>query len=134
MPNYRTIPERTATTYDCTIYHALPHTLRDELRRPIIPGAFVNTTSVQAKKIQALKAHRSQQTWLDVSQNMNSYLQAMQDISLSVGRLSGTFTHAEGWRRHLHFGFCSPEADPLKELGDNYMLNEEFERSITTSL
>jgi len=134
MRNYRTIPERTAATYDCTIYHALPHTLRDELRRPIIPGAFVNTTSVQAKKMEALKAHKSQQTWLDVSQNMNSYLHAMENISLSVGRLSGKFTHAEGWRRHLHFGFCGPEADPLKDLGDDYMLNEEFEKNITANL
>jgi hypothetical protein len=58
----------------------------------------------------------------------------MEDISLSVGRLSGKFTHAEGWRRHLHFGFCGPEADPLKDLGDDYMLNEEFEKNITANL
>jgi N-acetylglucosamine malate deacetylase 1 len=130
MPNFITDPQRQADNYDCTVYHALPHTLRDQLRHPIIPGAFVNTTSVQEKKREALKAHQSQQNWLDVSQQLNSYLQAMEDVSLTVGRMSKKFAYAEGWRRHLHFGFCGPDTDPLKELGDNYLINEAFEKNI----
>lgn len=130
MPNFSTVPERQAANDDCTVYHALPHTLRDPLRRRIMAGSFVNTTAVQKLKLEALKAHQSQQEWLDVSQKLNSYLQAMEDISLDVGKMSGAFTHAEGWRRHLHFGFCGPEADPLQDLGSDYLINEDYERSL----
>jgi len=127
MPNFRTTPSLPAGTYDCTVYHALPHTLRDQLRQPIIPGAFVNTTSVHKKKMEALKAHQSQQHWLDVSQNLNSYLKTMEDLSLKVGSMSKKFVHAEGWRRHLHVGFCAPDSDPLKDLGNDYLIDEAFE-------
>src|SRR5438552_10781473 len=40
MPNFTTVPERSADTYDCTVYHALPHTLKDNFRRRIMPGVF----------------------------------------------------------------------------------------------
>jgi LmbE family N-acetylglucosaminyl deacetylase len=134
MPNFETEPARDAENYDCTIYHALPHTLRDNLRRRIIPGAYVNTTDVQHRKLEALQAHQSQQNWLDVSQKMNSYLQAMEDISLQVGKMSQKFTHAEGWRRHLEVGFCAANADPLKDLGDDYLISEEYERNLEMGL
>jgi N-acetylglucosamine malate deacetylase 1 len=130
MPNFQTNPLRNAGTYDCTVYHALPHTLRDQLRIPIVPGAFVNTTSVQPIKLEALKAHQSQQNWLDVSQKMNSYLQAMEDISLRVGKMSKRFQYAEGWRRHLHFGFCEQDNDPLKDLDNDYFINDAFEKTL----
>lgn len=130
MPNFKSTPPVEVADYDCTVYHALPHTLRDQLRRKIMPGSFVNTSSVQQTKMEALKAHKSQQNWLDVSQKLNSYLQAMEEISLEVGRMSGEFTYAEGWRRHLHFGFCGPNDDPLAELGGDYMINQKFERSL----
>jgi hypothetical protein len=45
---------------------------------------------------------------------MDSYLVTMHDLMRSVGRLSGgRFEFAEGWRRHLHLGFCAVDADPL---------------------
>lgn len=122
MPNYTTTPPRESANYDCTIYHALPHTLYDNLYGKIVPNAFVNTSDVQEVKLQALKAHKSQQNWLDVSQNLNSYLQTMENISLEVGNISGKFRHAEGWRRHLHFGFCAPGTDPLAELEADYLI------------
>jgi hypothetical protein len=37
----------------------------------------------------------------------------MDTMSREVGRMSGVFEHAEGWRRHLHRGFCAEDADPL---------------------
>lgn len=132
MPNFVTSPPLPAGNYDCTVYHALPHTLRDQLRNPVIPGAFVNTTSVHKTKMEALRSHQSQQDWLDVSQKLNSYLQAMEDISLKVGRMSGTFLHAEGWRRHLHYGFCKQDSDPLKDLGADYLINEAYEKKLTS--
>jgi hypothetical protein len=96
----------------------------------VTAGAFVNTTSVQRLKLEALKAHQSQQAWLDVSQKLNSYLQTMEDISLRVGEMSKKFTYAEGWRRHLHYGFCGPDDDPLKELGEDYLINDAYEQSL----
>jgi LmbE family N-acetylglucosaminyl deacetylase len=130
MPNFTAIPGSEADNYDCTIYHSLPHTLRDNFRSRIIPGAFVNTTSVQQTKLDALKAHKSQQDWLDVSQKMNSYLQTMEDIALKVGEMSKTFKYAEGWRRHLHVGFCGADDDPLKDLGDDYLINKDYEEKL----
>jgi hypothetical protein len=66
-------------------------------------------------KTQMLAAHRSQKLWLDQSQGMDSYLVTMHELMRSVARLSaGKFEFAEGWRRHLHYGFCDEKADPLK--------------------
>jgi len=131
MPNFKTTPSRSAADYEVTIYHAMPHGLCDGLRRRVMPGAFVNTTSVHKTKHQALAAHKSQQGWLDASQGLNSYLLAMEDASLEVGRMSKRFKRAEGWRRHLHFGLCSPNADPLSQaLGEKCLINKAYERGL----
>jgi LmbE family N-acetylglucosaminyl deacetylase len=131
MPNFKSSPSRPTADYDTTVYHAMPHGLRDGLRRRIIPEAFVNTTSVHATKREALAAHKSQQGWLDVSQKFNSYLLTMEDMSLEVGRQSRRFKHAEGWRRHLHLGFCSEDTDPLAEvLSKTYLANKAYARSL----
>lgn len=121
MPNFRTSPSRRAVDGSVTIYHAMPHGLRDPLGARIAPSAFVNTTSVQAIKRQALAQHRSQGGFLADTQHMSSYVQVMEDMSREVGRMSGVFEHAEGWRRHLHLGFCAPDDDPLADaLGARY--------------
>ncbi|MEI6780653.1 MAG: PIG-L deacetylase family protein [Verrucomicrobiota bacterium] len=131
MPNFKTAPVRPAGDYEVTVYHAMPHGLCDQLRRRLVPGSFANTTSVHQTQIKALAAHQSQQNWLDVSQGLNSYLLAMEDMALAVGRMSGKFKHAEGWRRHLHLGFCGPDADPLAPaLGKKYLVNQAYERSL----
>jgi LmbE family N-acetylglucosaminyl deacetylase len=131
MNNFKTTPGRPAIDSAVTVYHAMPHGLRDGLRRRVVPGAFVNTASVQKTKHLALEAHKSQLRWLDVSQRVNSYLLAMEDMSRELGRMSGRFQHAEGWRRHSHLGFCAPDADPLAEvLGRNYLVNRAYERSL----
>ncbi len=131
MPNFKSAPPRPTADYDVTVYHAMVNGLRDPLRRRIIPGAFVNTTPVHKTQLQALAAHKSQQNWLDVSQGMNSFLLAAEDLSLAVGRLSKKFKYAEGWRRHLHYGFSGKETDPLaKALGRNYLVNPAYERML----
>lgn len=131
MPNFIAIPSRKAIEQDLTVYHAMPHGLADPLRGKIIPGSFVNTTSVHQIKMEALSAHKSQAGWLDVSQGMNSYLLAMEDMSVEVGRLSRKFKQAEGWRRHSHLGFCAYYADPMKKaLGKNYLINQAYERAL----
>jgi LmbE family N-acetylglucosaminyl deacetylase len=129
MPNFKTTPARPAIQGDVTLYHAMPHGLCDSLRRRVIPGAFVNTTTVQATKRKALAAHQSQKLWLDLSQGMDSYLQAMDEMSLALGQMSRRYRHAEGWRRHAHFGFCEAELDPLREaIPQDYLVNRFYER------
>ena len=115
MPNFRTLPSLKAIAGNVAVYHAMPHGLCDALRQPVRPDLFVNTASVHAAKRAALAAHASQKTWLDASQGMDSYLKTMDSLSRAVGRLSGKFQDAEGWRRHWHLGFSSAEIDPLQE-------------------
>jgi LmbE family N-acetylglucosaminyl deacetylase len=130
MPNFRSAPPRRTASYDLTIYHSTPHGLQDSLRRMIVPGAFVDIATVYDIKLQALRAHRSQQDWLDESQKITSYLQAMEEFARATGKLSKQFRLAEGWRRHLHFGFCAEDADPLKCLGSKYFINPTYETII----
>jgi LmbE family N-acetylglucosaminyl deacetylase len=114
MPNFKVTPHREPYFNEVTVYHCMPHGLVDGLRQPIVPDLFVDTSGVHETKLAALAAHRSQQNWLGSSQKMNSYLQTCDDMSREIGRRSGRFTHAEGWRRHSHLGFCSATADPLR--------------------
>jgi len=121
--NYRTTPSRESTLAPVTIYHASPHGLRDQLRRLIVPEAFVDTTSVHATKREALACHASQREFLGRTQGFDNYLDAMDGFSRELGRMSQKFEHAEGWRRHSHLGFCEEEADPLREtLGEKYTI------------
>jgi N-acetylglucosamine malate deacetylase 1 len=81
---------------------------------------YVNITDVLEQKRTALACHTSQKAWLDESQGLNSYLQAMEAMSREVGEWSETFQYAEGWRKHSHLGFCAPDSNPLKDaLGSN---------------
>lgn len=131
VPNFTSQPRRAAWMGDTTIYHAMPHGLCDGLRQPIVPGAFVDTTSVQEQKLAALTCHESQHGWLQASQGMNSYLRQMEEVARELGTMSGKFRFAEGWRRHSHMGFCSPDADPLRDaLGKKYLVNQAYERAI----
>ena len=82
---------------------------------------------VHARKREALAAHRSQKAWLDATQGMDSYLQVMDEMSLELGRWSGQFKHAEGWRRHLHYGFSERDDDRISEvLGHLVVKNENY--------
>lgn len=128
---YRTAPSRPPTAAPVTLYHASPHGLRDQLRRVVAPGAFVDTTGVQVRKRAALACHESQREFLRTTQDMDYYVQTMDDFSRALGRLSRRFEHAEGWRRHLHFGFCEEQADPLRDaLGPKYLVDDRYERSL----
>ena len=131
IPNFQSDPSALAYFDDVTVYHALPHGLRDPLRRRVRAGAYVDTTEHHALKRRALAEHLSQKNWLDVTQGMDSYLVSMDEMSPEVGRMSGHFTHAEGWRRHLHFGFSAVECDPLKEaLGSDCLISIAYEASL----
>jgi len=131
IPGYRSAPARKPYTGPVTIYHASPHGLRDQLRRLVVPGSFVDTTSVHELKRAALAAHASQRTFLDRTQGMGSFVRTMDEFSRKIGEWSGRFEHAEGWRRHLHLGFCDEHADPLRQaLGDRYLVSERYEQAL----
>ncbi len=131
MRNYITEPPKPPITDEVTLYHALPYGLHDPLRRRVFPGQYADITTVLKRKRDALACHKSQKEWLDTSQGLDSYLISMEEMSKEVGSMSGTFEYAEGWRRHLHLGFCTPEADPLTEaLGGKMVISEEYEAGL----
>ena len=116
MTNF--VPEPRQPPYDdrVALYHALPHGLRDQLRRPVKPDFVVNTASVMDLKRRMLARHRSQKEWLDVSQGMDAYLNEMSGMAREVGRRFGVFEYAEGWRRHSHLGFGPEDYNPIETL------------------
>jgi LmbE family N-acetylglucosaminyl deacetylase len=119
MRNFHSVPRRPPFSGDVMVYHGTPHILTDAMRRPIVPEMYVDVGSVLERKRNMLACHRSQKEWLDHSQGFDSYLQTMEQITADVGRLSGRFTHAEGWRRHSHVGFSARDGNPLADaLGD----------------
>ena len=134
MPNFRSLPPRPTADYDTTIYHCIPHSARDPLRGLVMPGAFVNTASVMATQCAALAEHKSQQAWLDATQGLDSMGDKVREMASMVGKLSKRFRFAEGWRRHLHYGFSAAEVDPLrKALGKNYLVNKAYLQSLRTA-
>jgi LmbE family N-acetylglucosaminyl deacetylase len=116
MPNFRVTPGRAAEEGEVTVYHAMPHGLCGPLGDPIVPTHVVNTAAVHAIKREALAAHASQKAWLDRSQGMDSYLVSMDEMSREVAAFAPGIALAEGWRRHLHLGFCGADTDPLRDV------------------
>ena len=130
VPNYRSLPQRTPLLEPCVIYHAMPHGQRTPTRRRVFPEAFVDTASVHARKRAALACHASQKEWLDKTQGMDSYLRTMDEFSRTLGRQSRRFDYAEGWVRHLHYGFSDESDDPLQRmLGTRHRVNPAFVRA-----
>ena len=115
MPNFSTDPPRPAVDNKVTVYHAQPYSHRDPLRRLIEPDLVVDTTDLIDLKKKMLSKHVSQKVWLDESQGLNSYLDTMAALDEELGRMSCLFKYAEGWRRHLHLGFCGEKDDPLRD-------------------
>jgi LmbE family N-acetylglucosaminyl deacetylase len=134
MPNFITEPPTKALSgHGLAVYHAMPHGLRDGLRRKVWPEAYVDTSVVMGSKRAALAVHTSQQDWLGESQGMDSFLLAMEQMSMELGKMSGCFEHAEGWRRRLHYGFSSEEYDPMAEaLGKNLVKNPDYHTDTKT--
>lgn len=113
MPNYVTNPPREPVSQKVTVYHAQPHGNRDPLRRIVRPDFYVDISEVIHDKRAMLAKHASQKIWLDQTQGMDAYLDTMQSQCREVGKMSGQYVYAEGWRRRLHLGFCDEAADPL---------------------
>ncbi len=113
MPNFPVDPPRDPVDQTVTVYHAQPYSHRDPLRQLVTPDLWVDVSNVLEEKVAMLAKHASQKLWLDQSQGHDSYLQTLRDLDAEGGKLSGRFQYAEGWRRHLHLGFCGPDDNPL---------------------
>ncbi len=115
MPNFFTDPQRPAVDSEMAVYHAMPHGLRDQLRRPIVPDFVVDVSPVMDTKRSMLACHRSQKEWLDKTQGLDNYISTMEEQVRAVGASFSTYEFAEGWRRHLHLGFGAEDFDPLSD-------------------
>ena len=116
MANAPADPPTPPTFKDVALYHGQPHGNLDPMRRLVCAERYVDISSVLPRKRAALACHKSQKEWLDVSQGYDSYLDSMTEAAAGVGRLSGKYQYAEGWRRHNPLGFSSSDIDPLGEL------------------
>jgi len=126
MPNFSVTPPQAAVTNKVTLYHAQPYSNYDPLRRLVVPDFYVNVTDREEQKVAMLAKHVSQKQWLDESQGLDSYLQTLRDLDAATGRMSGCYQCAEGWRRHLHLGFCGEQDDPLRQaLSDRIALVDD---------
>lgn len=132
MPNFQALPPAKAYFEDIVIYHSLPHGLYDPLRRLVYPGIYVDTTSVQDRKRAALSMHESQEEWLRITQGFASSLaNQMDEIGEVVGKMSGRYEFAEGWRRHNHLGYASKPIDTLVEaLGESCFVDSGYEENL----
>jgi len=113
MRNFPTDPPTAPVEGSVAVYHAMPVGLTDILRRPVEPHFCVDVSSVLVGKREALLCHRSQKEWLDRSQGLDDYVRQMEEAAAAVGRMSGRFPYAEGFRRHSHVGFGAKDFDPL---------------------
>jgi LmbE family N-acetylglucosaminyl deacetylase len=128
MNNIHCTPKRSPFTGDCAVYHALPHGLADNMRRPVAPEMFVDVETVYETKRAMLNCHASQKLWLDVSQGMDAYLKTQEDMARTVGGMSGKYKLAEGWRRHNHLAFSrTADADPLFDALKKYAIKNKKE-------
>ena len=135
MTNFKCNPPHPAVDGNVAVYHSMPHSLRDQLRRPVIPGIFVNIGSTIEQKKQMLSCHKSQKECLDSSQGNNAYLIDMTDKGRYFGTMSKRYEFAEGWIRHNGVGFCGPDDNPLlAALGADAFVNETFEQQINLPL
>lgn len=124
IPNFPVVPPRPHVTGKVTVYHAQPYSHHEPLGTRVHPHFYVDVTNLQARKQAMLALHVSQKQWLDESQGHDSYLQAMSDLDADLGVSSGVFDFAEGWRKHLHLGFCGPHDDPLRlALGEHAVVH-----------
>lgn len=131
MRNFFTSPPTDPVAGDVTVYHGLPYGLHDGLRRKVFAGLYIDITSVMDFKREVLSQHQSQKEWLDYSQGLDAYLDTMEKMAAEVGRMSGRFKYAEGWRRHTHLGFSAEEIDPLAEvLRCKVVIDRDYERRL----
>lgn len=113
MGNYKCKCDFPPTFRDVALYHSMPHSLTDPLRRPVVPELYVDISGVLEEKKNMLRCHRSQKEWLDASQGNDAYIEELDFRGKYHGKMSGKYVYAEGWIRHNPLGFCAPDFDPI---------------------
>ncbi len=121
MPNFPTTPPYPAVDQSVALYHAQPHGNRDIFRQLMKPEFIVDISTVIDPKSNMLSCHKSQKTWLDHSQGMNSYITTMLEMSEEIGKMAKQVSYGEGWRRRSHLGYSNKEIKPLEEALDSYI-------------
>lgn len=126
MTNLRCRPVFPATLRDVAVYHSMPHSITDQLRRPVIPEIYVNVSDTMETKQNMLRCHVSQKEWLDISQGNDAYIEELMWRGRYFGTMSGKFEFAEGWVRHNHLGFGPEDFNPMLDiLGDAAFMAEK---------
>ena len=72
-----------------------------------------------------LGCHQSQKEFLDRTQGMDSYIQTMKDLNAKCAEQIGGMAYAEGFRRHLYYGYSRREIDPLSDLLGDLAVHRE---------
>lgn len=118
MGHYRSDPPTEPTDQDVYLYHAQPHSNRDNMRNLVVPELYVNIDSVMDTKLKMLGCHESQRQWLDETQGLDDYLESMRRWGREMAQMAGRndWQYAEGFRRHSHVGFSAQDGDPLSEV------------------
>ena len=115
MPNFRLNDECPVTDQPLAIYHSMPHSITDQLRRPVRADMFVDIAAKMQLKEKMLSCHATQKDWLDSTQGEGSYISGMVSAARHFGKESGAFEFAEGWIRHNSVGFADESFNPLVE-------------------
>ncbi len=128
MKNVKSNPQRPPYGEDVAVYHAMPHGLRDSMGKLLHSGQWVDVSAFIDRKGAMLACHASQKDWLDATQGMDSYIQTMEELCRTMGKMSGKFKFAEGWRRHNPLGYSADlRFDPLTEaLGDLLLVDKKY--------
>ncbi len=129
MVNAPCTPARKPYFYDIAVYHAMPHGLRDCMGKLMHSELWVDIGKYVGQKGKMLACHDSQKQWLDSTQGMDSYVRTMEDLGAAMGKMSGKFQFAEGWRRHNPLGFAAAaDWDPLRdELGKQALIDKKYQ-------
>ncbi|OHB56850.1 MAG: hypothetical protein A2Y12_04415 [Planctomycetes bacterium GWF2_42_9] len=106
------IPGTKPYAYVPHLYYADPTGLVDIFGSEIVPGMYVDITSVIETKQKMLCCHKSQRDWLLVHHGMDKYVETMKEYAAKRGAQCG-FEYAECFRQHLGQGY--PQNNKLKE-------------------
>ena len=121
IPNFVTIPPVEPMANDVAVYHAMPYGLEGPVGEQIRPEFVINITGLDERRRELLVCHKSQRDWLDASQGVDSYVDAMMSMSSDVATRAGKSGHAEGWRRRMHLGFCHSGYRPLEAMLSDFV-------------
>ena len=95
------------------LYYTDPVGGRDILGRVLAVTTMVNISDVMPRKVDALKCHDSQRSWLLKQQGMDDYVETMRAWDAARGQQAGV-QYAEAF--HQHLGQAYPQDDILTRL------------------